>query len=56
MRFGLTLGIVAGLALVSLLPTGLFLYVEPRGRKLWAREGDTPATRRAPKVCAPRHG
>jgi hypothetical protein len=50
MRFGLTLGIVAGLTLVSLLPTGLFLYVEPRGRRLWAREGDTPATRRAPAV------
>jgi hypothetical protein len=49
MRFGLTLGIVtAGLALASLLPTCLFLYVEPRGRKLWARGGDSPSTRRAP--------
>jgi hypothetical protein len=50
MRFGLTLGIVAGLALASLLPTGLFLYVEPRGRRLWARAGDSPSTRRAPAL------
>jgi hypothetical protein len=45
-----TFGIVAGLALVSLLPTCLFLYVEPRGRNLWAKAGDSPSTRRAPAV------
>jgi len=51
MRSGFTFGIVvAALALVSLLPTCLFLYVEPRGRTLWAREGDSPSTRRAPAV------
>jgi hypothetical protein len=51
MRFGLTFGIAtAALALLSVLPTCLFLYVEPRGRKLWAREGDSPSTRRAPAL------
>ncbi len=50
MRFGVTLGIVAGLALVCLLPTCLFLYVEPRGRNLWAQAGDSPSTRRAPAM------
>jgi hypothetical protein len=50
MRFGVTFGIVAGLTLVSLLPTCLFLYVEPRGRKLWAKTGDSPSTRRAPGI------
>jgi hypothetical protein len=51
MRFGLTFGIAAAaLALASVLPTCLFLYVEPRGRKLWAREGDSPSTRRAPAI------
>ena len=51
MRFGLTFGIAAAaLALASVLPTCLFLYVEPRGRKLWAREGDSPSTRRAPAL------
>ncbi len=49
MKFGLTLGAaLLGLAVLSLVPTGLYLYVEPRGRKLWARGGDSPATRRAP--------
>jgi hypothetical protein len=55
MQFGLTSGVavalgIAGLALVSVLPTCLYLYVEPRGRRLWAREGDSVATRRAPGV------
>jgi hypothetical protein len=51
MRFGLTLGIVtAALALVCLVPTCLFLYVEPRGRNLWARQGDSPSDRRAPAL------
>jgi hypothetical protein len=50
MRFGVTFGIVAGLALVSLLPTCLFLYVEPRGRNLWGKAGDSPSSRRAPAM------
>jgi hypothetical protein len=51
MRSGLIFAIVAaGLPLVSLLPTCLFLYVEPRGRAQWARDGDTPSTRRAPAL------
>jgi hypothetical protein len=50
MRFGVAFGIVAGLALVSLLPTCLYLYVEPRGRNLWAKAGDSPSSRRAPAI------
>lgn len=51
MRLGFILGIaMGGLALVSLLPTFLFLYVEPRGRNAWAQEGDSPSTRRAPAL------
>jgi hypothetical protein len=51
MQFGLSLALamVAGL-LVGLLPTCLYLYVEPRGRRVWAREGDSPSTRRAPAL------
>jgi hypothetical protein len=37
-----------GLLFAAILPTCLYLYVEPRGRLQWAAEGDTPATRRAP--------
>jgi hypothetical protein len=49
MKFGLTLGVlVAGLALVSVLPTCLYLYVEPRGRAMWARDAQDAANRRAP--------
>jgi len=44
--------IVVALALAGLLgaivPTCLYLYVEPRGRRGWAVAGDTPSTRRAP--------
>jgi hypothetical protein len=43
--------VVAGAALsvvLSIVPTCLFLYVEPRGRLQWARAGDTAASRRAP--------
>jgi hypothetical protein len=50
MKFGLMALAFAGVALVGLLPTCLYLYVEPRGRKLWAREGDNAATRRAPPL------
>jgi hypothetical protein len=46
---GLTL-IAALLAVLfaAILPTCLYLYVEPRGRTQWAVAGDTPAKRRAP--------
>jgi len=37
-----------GIFFTAILPTCLYLYVEPRGRLQWAAEGDTPATRRAP--------
>lgn len=47
--WGVSVGIGAlGLLLAALLPTGLYLYVEPRGRLHWAVAGDTPASRRAP--------
>ncbi len=49
MPFGITLALAAaGVLLAGLLPTCLYLYVEPRGRPLWAKEGDSPSTRRAP--------
>src|SRR5215472_16925566 len=46
-------GIAAVAALVgalfaAILPTCLYLYVEPRGRTHWAVAGDTPSKRRAP--------
>jgi hypothetical protein len=51
MKFGLTFGVVAaGLAVLCLLPTCLYLYVEPRGRAMWAREGEAAAKRRAPAL------
>jgi len=34
----------------AILPTCLYLYVEPRGRRQWATAGDTPANRRAPAL------
>jgi hypothetical protein len=40
---------VAGL-LAAILPTCLYLYVEPRGRRHWAFSGDSPAARRAPPL------
>jgi hypothetical protein len=42
---------VAGLAaalLLSIVPTALYLYVEPRSRLHWATGGDSPERRRAP--------
>lgn len=39
--------VLAGL-LGAIVPTCLYLYVEPRGRRQWATAGDTPSTRRAP--------
>ncbi|HZU83910.1 MAG TPA: hypothetical protein VE987_13375 [Polyangiaceae bacterium] len=36
--------------LAALLPTCLYLYVEPRGRLSWGTGADLPATRRAPAV------
>ena len=32
----------------AILPTCLYVYVEPRGRAQWATAGDSPSTRRAP--------
>ncbi len=44
--------VVVALALAGILgaivPTGVYLYVEPRGRRQWAVPGDTSRTRRAP--------
>jgi hypothetical protein len=46
---GLTLTVLGvGLLLAAILPTCLYLYVEPRGRRQWVAAGDTPSTRRAP--------
>jgi hypothetical protein len=44
--------VAGGLAalLGAILPTCLYLYVEPRGRRQWAAEGDAPAKRRAPGI------
>jgi hypothetical protein len=36
--------------LAAIVPTALYLFVEPRGRRMWAADGDTAATRRAPGV------
>jgi hypothetical protein len=47
----LGLTVTAGVLVVlfaAILPTCLYLYVEPRGRRQWATAGDNPATRRAP--------
>lgn len=43
---------VAALAslLAAVLPTCLYLYVEPRGRLQWGVAGDTPTKRRAPAL------
>jgi hypothetical protein len=37
-----------GALFAAILPTCLYLYVEPRSRRQWATAGDTPSTRRAP--------
>jgi hypothetical protein len=48
---GLTVGAaLVGVLLFAILPTCLYLYVEPRGRLRWATSGDTPAGRRAPRM------
>jgi hypothetical protein len=39
---------VAAAVLLSIVPTALYFYVEPRSRAHWAREGDSPERRRAP--------
>jgi hypothetical protein len=39
--------ILGGLC-AAILPTCLYLFVEPRGRLSWGVSGDTPGTRRAP--------
>jgi len=46
---GLTItAAVLAFLFAAILPTCLYLYVEPRGRRQWATAGDNPATRRAP--------
>lgn len=46
---GLAVAAVAlGGLLGAILPTCLYVYVEPRGRRLWAVDGDTLSSRRAP--------
>lgn len=48
---GLTVTAAALAALlVAILPTCLYLYVEPRGRRQWAALGDSPAARKAPAL------
>jgi hypothetical protein len=44
---GVVAGVLFGL-LAAILPTCLYLYVEPRGRLRWGVPGDSPTTRRAP--------
>jgi hypothetical protein len=39
-----------GALLAAIVPTCLYLYVEPRGRRQWAVAGDTPGTRKAPAL------
>ncbi len=49
MNHGVTLTLAAVAFLVAcILPTGLYLYVEPRGRRMWAADGDSVDSRRAP--------
>ncbi len=43
----ITAGVLAFL-FAAILPTCLYLYVEPRGRRQWATAGDDPKKRRAP--------
>lgn len=40
--------VLLGALVGAILPTCLYLYVEPRGRLSWGALGDTPGTRRAP--------
>jgi hypothetical protein len=53
--FSLPLGVtvtaaVLGFLFAAILPTCLYLYVEPRGRRQWATAGDDPKKRRAPML------
>jgi hypothetical protein len=53
--FGLPPAVIAvaavlGAILAAIIPTALYLYVEPRGRRQWAAAGDNPDTRRAPAL------
>jgi hypothetical protein len=46
---GLTVAMLAlGGLLGAILPTCLYVYVEPRGRQQWATAGDSPKARKAP--------
>jgi hypothetical protein len=46
---GITIAAAAlGVFLAAILPTCLYLYVEPRGRVQWATAGDDASSRRAP--------
>lgn len=46
---GLTVAmLVLGGLLGAILPTCLYVYVEPRGRRQWATAGDSPKARKAP--------
>jgi hypothetical protein len=47
---GLVCGLVAAAALLAVLPTCLYRYVEPRGRAHWVRGDEAPSARRAPVV------
>jgi hypothetical protein len=48
---GVTVGAAVFAALLfAILPTCLYLYVEPHGRLRWAVPGDTPGSRRAPRM------
>src|ERR1700733_4347106 len=41
---------LVALLLLSILPTCLYLYVEPRGRLQWATAGASAAKRKAPAI------
>jgi hypothetical protein len=46
---GLTVAVLLlGALLGAILPTCLYVYVEPRGRRQWATAGDSPSARKAP--------
>jgi hypothetical protein len=48
---GFTVAVIAlGSLLGAIVPTCLYVYVEPRGRRQWATAGDSPSTRRAPAL------
>jgi hypothetical protein len=53
--FALPMGLVVvaavlGTGLAAILPTCLYLYVEPRGRRQWAAAGEASSARKAPFV------